>query len=122
MCAKKAIRKDKVQLEFVVCHRRPDRSFFWKGKQFPVCARCTGINIGYISIFFFVTNVLYFNWLWTFLLMLPTTIDGLIQAYWNIESTNTRRVVTGFITGVGIMSFVNIIGDAAGKQILVWIR
>jgi uncharacterized membrane protein len=29
----------------VLCHQRPDRSFFWDGHQFPVCARCTGIYL-----------------------------------------------------------------------------
>lgn len=29
------------------CHQRPDRSFFYKGYQFPVCARCTGLFVGY---------------------------------------------------------------------------
>ena len=28
------------------CHRMPERSFFFKGYQFPVCARCTGVAIG----------------------------------------------------------------------------
>ena len=28
------------------CHQMPERSFFYKGKQFPVCARCTGVIIG----------------------------------------------------------------------------
>lgn len=28
------------------CHQMPERSFSYKGKQFPVCARCTGIFIG----------------------------------------------------------------------------
>jgi len=27
----------------VICHQRPDRSFFWDGHQLPVCARCTGL-------------------------------------------------------------------------------
>ena len=27
---------------FFGCHCRSDRSFFWKGKQLPICARCTG--------------------------------------------------------------------------------
>ncbi|HWT27368.1 MAG TPA: DUF2085 domain-containing protein, partial [Mobilitalea sp.] len=39
------------------CHQRPDRSFFIKGYQMPVCARCFGVIIGYIialpSIFLF---------------------------------------------------------------------
>ena len=28
------------------CHQMPERTFFYKGKQFPVCARCTGVIIG----------------------------------------------------------------------------
>ncbi|RGF93239.1 DUF2085 domain-containing protein [Ruminococcus sp. AM54-1NS] len=28
------------------CHQRPDRSFFFHGWQFPVCARCTGVLAG----------------------------------------------------------------------------
>ena len=29
----------------VICHQRPERSFFWDGQQFPVCARCTGLYL-----------------------------------------------------------------------------
>jgi len=29
----------------MICHQRPDRSFFWDGHQFPVCARCTGLYL-----------------------------------------------------------------------------
>lgn len=29
----------------LICHQRPDRSFFWGSHQFPVCARCTGIYL-----------------------------------------------------------------------------
>lgn len=29
----------------VICHQRPERSFFWSGHQFPVCARCTGLYV-----------------------------------------------------------------------------
>ena len=29
----------------VVCHQIPDRSFFLDGRQFPVCARCTGLYL-----------------------------------------------------------------------------
>ena len=27
----------------VICHQLPERSFFFAGQQFPVCARCTGL-------------------------------------------------------------------------------
>ena len=30
----------------LLCHQRPDRSFFLWGSQMPVCARCTGIYAG----------------------------------------------------------------------------
>jgi uncharacterized membrane protein len=29
----------------VICHQRPDRSFFLDGQQLPVCARCTGLYL-----------------------------------------------------------------------------
>ena len=29
----------------VICHQRPDRSFFIDGHQLPVCARCTGLYL-----------------------------------------------------------------------------
>lgn len=28
------------------CHRMPSRSFFLKGRQFHLCARCTGLIVG----------------------------------------------------------------------------
>jgi uncharacterized membrane protein len=30
----------------VVCHQRPERSFFLFGRQLPVCARCIGLYAG----------------------------------------------------------------------------
>ncbi len=29
----------------LICHQRPERSFFLDGQQFPVCARCTGLYL-----------------------------------------------------------------------------
>lgn len=110
------------QVNFSYCHRMPERSFFWRGKKFPVCARCTGVHIGYITFPLFVFNVIEINLLWTMLLIIPTYIDGLIQAYLNIESTNIRRFITGLMSGVGMMSLVSIIGKYIGSQILLLIN
>ena len=30
----------------LVCHQRPERSFYWGPVQFAVCARCTGLYVG----------------------------------------------------------------------------
>src|SRR5689334_6735509 len=33
----------------LICHQRPERSFFWGTHQFPVCARCTGIYLSAVA-------------------------------------------------------------------------
>ena len=109
-------------LPLVFCHRLPHRSFFWKGKQFPVCARCTGIHIGYLSMPLFVFYIIYFNIWWTLLLILPTYIDGITQMFFKRESTNFLRVTTGFLAGIGVMSLVSIIGKFIAAQILLLIN
>jgi uncharacterized membrane protein len=115
-------KKEKIAIELVGCHRKPERSFFWKGKQFPVCARCTGIHVGYLTLPFFLLNVLYINMLWTILLVLPTVIDGWMQAKYDIESNNMRRFITGILNGIGSMSLINIVGNAIGMVIYHWIH
>jgi uncharacterized membrane protein len=30
----------------IVCHQLPERSFFLAGRQWPVCARCSGLYLG----------------------------------------------------------------------------
>lgn len=108
----------KTIIEFTFCHRKPERSLFWKGKQFPVCARCTGIHIGYLSLPLFLFNLISFNIWITIALMLPTIIDGWVQAKYDIESNNARRVITGFLAGLGTMSLTSIIGKSIGNLIL----
>ena len=110
------------KISLVSCHRIPSRSFFYKGKQFPVCARCTGAYIGFLSAPLFIFNIVELNWLWTILLILPTIVDGLTQAYMNRESNNTLRLITGITYGVGLMSLAALIGKAIGFFILDLIR
>ena len=31
------------------CRCRPDRSFHFRGRPFPICARCTGILCGFLA-------------------------------------------------------------------------
>lgn len=109
-------------LHFSFCHQKPERSFFWKGKQLPLCARCTGINLGYFILPFFIFGFIKISLLWTILMILPTYIDGIIQAYLNIESNNTRRFITGLLSGIGTMSLVSKTGIYIGNQILTLIN
>jgi uncharacterized membrane protein len=86
------------------CHQLPERSFFYKGKQFPVCARCTGVFLGYLSAFLFLA----------FRKILPTKIaiaflscmgiDWALQETGIKKSTNLRRLITGFAGGLGLCS------------------
>ncbi len=109
--------KTNTQLHFSLCHRMPERSFFWKGKQFPVCARCTGIHLGYFFFPVFLFGFLSLNLWITLLLIIPTYLDGTIQAFWNVKSNNHRRFITGLMAGIGTMSLVSIIGVEIGKLI-----
>ncbi len=109
------------RIEWAVCHKKPHRSFFFRGKQFPVCARCTGIHLGYLSMPFFLFKLIYINFLFSIILIIPTVIDGLTQAYFDRESTNSLRFITGLMSGIGLMSIVHIIGFEIGYFILQFI-
>lgn len=86
------------------CHQRPDRSFFYKGHQFPVCARCTGVLIGYFLSFF-----LFPIWKGSFLLCIALAgimfLDWLVQYLNILESTNIRRLITGVLGGYAVSTF-----------------
>jgi len=61
------------------CHCRDDRSFYYKGQKFPICARCTGEFVGIcfalICCFFFRLTAKA-----SFIIMIPLIIDGFTQA------------------------------------------
>ena len=63
-------------------------------------------------------NVFTLNIWWTVALILPTYIDGLIQAFLQRESNNILRVTTGIMAGIGGVSLVTMIGKYIGTQIL----
>lgn len=84
------------------CHQKPERSFFIKGWQFPICARCTGVTVGQFAA---VTSAICKK-----TASIPVAVFFLIimGADWGIqeagikESTNSRRFVTGFLGGFGL--------------------
>jgi len=85
-----------------------DRSFFFRGYQFPVCARCTGLLLGQIagfllSLFFIKCDIRLLFCLAVFsTLLLGADGVGQLKKLWT--STNPRRFLTGILCG----SFVTI--------------
>ena len=90
----------------LICHRKPERSFFIRGHQFPVCARCTGFYISLV-LYFIYTYFFYVDYsslLLTIaiLLLVPAEIDGFTQLLELRESNNTLRLITGLMGGLGL--------------------
>lgn len=85
------------------CHQMYERSFTYRGYQFPICARCTGIFIGQI-----IGLILGFrlDLLWSILLIIPMGIDGTVQLIKIKQSNNLRRVITGFIAGIAYINLL----------------
>ena len=82
------------------CHQKPERSFFVKGFQFPICARCTGVIIAAVIatvVFFFIRLPIWLCALMSSIMLL----DWGLQYLKIKESTNTRRLITGLIGGFG---------------------
>lgn len=82
------------------CHQMPERSFFIKGYQFPVCARCTGVIISSIlAILIFCKRRMPIK--------VCVAMSSVMLCDWGIqyleikESTNARRLITGLIGGLG---------------------
>ena len=90
-----------------LCNGHSERAPHIGSFCFPLCWRCTAITSG--------TAVLYwvnFNSLWesptmgficAILCCIPCLIDVYAQYYLNYESTNKRRIITGFMTGMGLV-------------------
>ena len=86
--------------EMLGCHQMPERSFFIKGFQFPVCARCTGVILSAI-----IATIIFFKKRLPIGLCLSMSsvmlLDWGMQYLKIKESTNSRRLITGMIGGFG---------------------
>ena len=85
---------------FFLCHQIPERSFFFRGHQFPICARCTGILLGYIIGGLIALRYQHIPLEILILLLVPLGIDGCAQYLGFWESTNRRRLFTGILAGI----------------------
>lgn len=90
---------------FFGCHCRSDRSFYFRGKQFPICARCTGELVGFV-----LAAISYIfwhpHWIVLLMLMVPMIIDGTIQQCTSYESKNPLRFFTGLLFGYAFITLI----------------
>ena len=97
----------------LLCHRIPERSFFYKNHQLPVCARCTGFYTGLIVFliynWFIPINYTINLFILSIILLIPAAVDGFTQLFGFRKSNNNLRFVTGFIGGIGLIIFMKII-------------
>ena len=87
------------------CHQISERSFFYKGKQFPVCARCTGALIGYF-VGGLINRILTIPFELAILFCVVMFIDWFLQKIRILPSNNIRRLITGFLCGFSLFSTV----------------
>ena len=100
--------KDKIWIRImeygnrIGCHQKPERSFFYKGYQFPVCARCTGVIIGEIITIILLIFKIKLNIVIDVVLLLIMGLDWFIQFVNILQSNNIRRFITGISGGIGL--------------------
>ncbi len=106
--------KDKIWLTLMnlfsnSCHQKAERSFFINKYQFPICARCTGLLLGYflgVLIFIFIGEI---SFIFNVIFILIMFIDWFIQHRGIKISNNLRRLFTGSLCGIGVIGvLVNI--------------
>lgn len=78
------------------CHQRPERSFFYNGRQVPLCARCLGLLLGTALVPLYCTDLRLAS-----ALMLAMILDGLTQALALRESRNWLRLASGIGFALG---------------------
>jgi uncharacterized membrane protein len=99
-------------LGFGLCHQLPERSFFGGGTQVPVCARDTGIYLGFMLSLIVISLVHQGDrprefpapagWAAIALMIGAMGIDG-VSSYAGLRpTTNDLRLITGLLAGYAI--------------------
>lgn len=113
---------------FGLCHQLPERSFIFGGVQLPVCARCTGIYMGF-TVALIVLLVLYRGAQrtglksWPFialavLCVVAIAVDGLSSYLGYRATTNFIRLCTGVAFGVvlGSVAYTTVVDSLSAKR------
>ena len=91
------------------CHQIPERSFFIDGRQFPLCARCTGILAGLIIFPLFMILQIEIPATLSIVFIIALVFDGGVQLIFCLMSNNLRRFLTGVLFSLGFLSLAGAI-------------
>ena len=89
----------------VLCHQRPDRSYFIDGHKLAVCSRCTGIYAGFVFTLLLYPLIRSLRTTttppprWLLLATVPLGIDFSLTFLGIWENTHTSRLLTGALLG-----------------------
>ncbi len=95
-----SIHYKKKDICFAICHRQEDRCIKLFGYTSFLCARCTGILVGFalmVSFQYLYRPSVTVPWLVSVGLMIPLIVDGGTQFAGLRESTNVLRFISGII-------------------------
>ncbi len=90
------------------CRQLPAHSFFWRGYQLPLCARCLGVLVGaglLVGFFFARKRLLLPKLVPSSVLCLPLIIDGLAHTSNVTPWPNQVRFLTGVFFALGAVNF-----------------
>lgn len=82
------------------CHQIGSRSFFVRGRQLPLCARCLGIVVGFLLLPFF-EPFLVVQWELPVALVAIFFLDACTQYAGFRQSRNWLRLITGVGFSIG---------------------
>lgn len=100
---------DNSLLYYWQCHRMSERSFFLDGRQFHLCARCTGILLGILLSPLAIPFKSLFPPVFAAFLCL-VALDGFTQLLSWRESNNFLRCFTGLFFGLSALPTVVSLG------------
>jgi uncharacterized membrane protein len=95
-----------------VCHQIPERSFFIAGHKLAVCARCTGLYLGFaaaLSLYPLVRSLRRTDTpqrKWLFIAAAPMAIDVALGFFGIWKNTHFSRLLTGALFGSVVVFYV----------------